>query len=290
MTALVALERAAPDDLVTVRSGAPEVGEAEIGLVAGESFPMALLLEAMLVRSANDAAVAVAEHIAGSVPAFVDLMNEKALELGLANTHFENPHGLDGEAHYTSARDLLTITLAAFQHRGFSDLVSSTEVIFPAAPDGTLREAQTTNHLLLDYRGAIGVKTGFTNRAGLVLVAAAERGGRTLLAVVMGSEGEGRHFTDAAALLDYGFVAAARLGVLMGGRYPATRDGSPSRLQREGILETLIYLHGAQLETAPLLQAAPSVVETVRTGPDPLPDLQASLGWINRYWRLWSGG
>ncbi|GIU93001.1 MAG: hypothetical protein KatS3mg011_1907 [Acidimicrobiia bacterium] len=204
MTALVALRHSEPGELVAVSRTAADVGESEIGLVAGERLPMAQLLSAMLVRSANDAAMAVAEHIGGTVDGFVEMMNSTAQELGLTNTHFANPHGLDAPDHYSSARDLLRLTLAAMDDPRFAQAVSSVRVRLPDSPSGAPRVAETTNRLLRDYPGAIGVKTGFTSRAGLVLVAAAERDGRRLYAVVMGSTD---HFGDATALLDHGFSA-----------------------------------------------------------------------------------
>lgn len=204
MTALLALE--APPGDVVVSPAAANTGEAEIGLLAGERFPIADLVTVLLVRSANDAAVAVAEAVGGSVEGFVSRMNERAGELGLENTHFTNPHGLDDPDHYSSPADLLTLAGVAMKNPRFAQAVRTTSAEIRPAPDGTRRVARTTNHLLTEYEGAIGVKTGFTAGASLVLVAAAEREGRRLFAVVMGSEGERGHFRDAAALLDYGFV------------------------------------------------------------------------------------
>ena len=202
MTAIVALERTSLDDAVTVSTRAANTGEAGIELVAGEVWSMRELLHAMMVRSGNDAAVAVAEHAGGSVEAFVALMNAKAVELGLADTSFENPHGLDAEDHYTTALDLLELGRVAVADPVIERMVRTRVVKFRPDPTGALRRAVNTNRLLGNYPGVTGVKTGFTNDAGRVLVSMAERGDRRLFAVVMGAED---HFDDSRALLEYGF-------------------------------------------------------------------------------------
>ncbi len=137
MTALVAAEFSTFDELVTVSASAAEAGEAEIGLVAGEIIPMGDLVSAILVRSANDAAEAIAEHVGGSVEGFADLMNQKAAEMGLTNSHFVNPHGLDTPEHYSSAADLLQIARAVLANPQLAAMVKSTSIDFPPAPDGT---------------------------------------------------------------------------------------------------------------------------------------------------------
>ena len=205
MSALVALEQSTPEQVVTVSQNAADAGEAEIGLVAGEQLLMEDLIATMVVRSANDSAVAVAEAIGGSTESFVALMNSRARELGLTRTSFVNPHGLDADGHASTARDLLRLGLTAMANPEFRRMAALREFDLGPTPDGTPRLARSTNDLLETYPGAIGVKTGFTFQAGLVLVAAAEREGRTVYAVVMGSEGAGAHFADASALLDYGF-------------------------------------------------------------------------------------
>ncbi|MGH8958711.1 MAG: D-alanyl-D-alanine carboxypeptidase family protein, partial [Acidimicrobiia bacterium] len=208
MTALVAAEHADFDEMVTISNTAPEAGESEIGLVAGEMISVANLLSAVLVRSANDAALALAEHVGGSVEGFATLMNEKAADLDMTNSHFLNPHGLDEEGHYTTATDELKMAQALMANPQLASMVALRSMDFPTAPDGTLRGGSATNRLLDSYPGATGVKTGYTFQASLVLAAAAEREGRRLFAIVMGSEGNNGHFVDADALLDYGFEEA----------------------------------------------------------------------------------
>ena len=204
MTALVVIEQTLPDDEVAISERAASVGESRIGLIAGEEpWTVKDLLAALILRSANDAAVALAEHVGGSVAGFSDLMNDRASRLGLQNSRFVNPHGLDHPDHYSSARDLLILSLVAMEIPRFAGLVATRSAHLPDAPDGTPRVTPNRNKLLADYPGALGIKTGYTSRAQLTFVAAAERAGRRIYAVVLGST---QHYEDAAALLDYGFA------------------------------------------------------------------------------------
>ena len=265
MTGLLALERSNLTDVVTISSRAANTGEREIGLVAGEQVTMSALLKAALIHSANDAATSIAEHVAGSVDGFVDLMNERATELGLTETHFTNPHGLDAPDHYSSARDLLDLVRVAMAFPEFRDNVRSRIVVFPDAPDGTKRIGTTTNLLLGVYEGAGGIKTGFTSRALLTFVATAEREGRRLYVVVLGSEGRRAHFADARALFDYGF---SQLGIYWtistGNLYVSVKQRvEPGPLVATSRIETLLHLAGQGLMTDP-------PASTV-TQPEPIP-------------------
>ena len=281
MTALVAAESAAFDELVTVSASAAEAGEAEIGLVAGEVIPMGDLVSAILVRSANDAAEAIAEHIGGSIEGFAALMNQKAEAMGLTNSHFVNPHGLDTPEHYSSAADLLQIAREVLANPQLAAMVKSTSIDFPSAPDGTRRGGPTTNGLLEGYEGAVGVKTGFTFQASLVLAAAAERDGRLLLAVVMGSEGSGGHFADATALLDYGFAEAAV--------HASPLDSLATvRLEQAARIETLTWLAASGLLAPESATATRS--EVFNRVPAQLPGWREAFWWAPRYWAWLSGG
>lgn len=228
MTALVVLDNSELGDPVIISSSAAATGEAEVGLVAGETWTVWELLNAIIVRSGNDAATALAEHVGGSVPGFADLMNAKAAELGLTDTHFVNPHGLDADGHYSSANDLLILGRAALDDAVLARLARTRVVKFRTAPNGAVRRAVNTNALLGAFEGVVGLKTGFTGNAQRVLVSAASRDGRTLLAVVMGTDD---HFADTRELLDYGFDMfgvvdrlLAPLAGEQGGGVPATID------------------------------------------------------------------
>ena len=212
MTALVVLENTELTDTVVVSATAARVGEAGVGLYAGQRITVGDLLEAMLVRSGNDASVALAEHVAGSVDAFVALMNEKARSLGLEQTAFTNPHGLDAPGHHTSAADLATLSAIAMSDGRFASAVRVPRVSITRA-DGTRVTYENSNRLLIDYPGATGVKTGWTNKAGYCVVASAERNGIPLLAVVLGGKSEDDRFEQAKTLLDWGYAHYAMTAV-----------------------------------------------------------------------------
>lgn len=201
MTALVVRDHAEMDEEVRITESAAATGEAEIGVAPGELWTVEDLLTAVLVRSGNDAAVALAEYVGGSVEGFADLMNAKAEELGLEGSRFVNPHGLDAEGHYTTANDLVKMAVAAMEDPVLARMARTRLVKFRPDPAGVDRIAQSTNKLLGVYPGVIGFKTGFTNRAGLVLVSVMDIGDRMLVGVVMNSEA---HFDDSRELLDWG--------------------------------------------------------------------------------------
>jgi D-alanyl-D-alanine carboxypeptidase len=237
MTALVVVEEADLDGTVRISESAAATGEAEIGLVPGERWSVRDLLAAVMVRSGNDAAVALAEHVGGSVEGFAELMNEKAAAIGLEHTHFVNPHGLDEEGHYTSAADLIAMARLALADPYLARLARTKLITFRPDPSGVARRARNTNRLLGAYPGVVGVKTGFTGLAGKVLVSALERNNRTLLAVVMGSED---HFRDSRELLDWGYslptLEARFLAPLVaeeggGGSVPGVRINAATRLR-----------------------------------------------------------
>jgi D-alanyl-D-alanine carboxypeptidase len=253
MTGLLAFERSNLDDIVTVSTRAADTGEREIDLVAGEQVTLKALVKAAMIHSANDAATAVAEHVGGSLEGFVEMMNERARELGLTETHFANPHGLDAPDHYSSARDMLDLALVAMSFPDFADIVRSRMVVFPNAPDGSQRIGTTTNLLLGDYEGAGGIKTGFTSRALLTYVATAEREGRRLYAVVLGSEGRRAHFSDARALFDYGFEELGIYGAIAGENpYVSVQIRvSPGPLVATTNIEGLVQLASQGLLTDP---------------------------------------
>lgn len=210
MTALLVLERARLRDVVTVSeaAAAPDgnLGQSELGLEPGERVAVEDLLHALLLQSANDAAIALAEHVSGSVERFVRLMNARARRLGMRGTHFRSPSGLDDRGTST-ALDLVRLTRAAYRDARFARIVAERFHEIPA-PGGGVRRIQNRNVLLWLYPGAVGVKTGYTRAAGYCVVAVAEREGLRLVAVVLGASGEA--FSDAAALLDHGFFAYER--------------------------------------------------------------------------------
>lgn len=208
MTAVIILEQGDLDDWVTAPKEAAYTDGSSMALKEGERVQMKDLLNAILVRSANDACVAAAIHLAGSVDKFVNWMNEKAKELGMNNTHFVNPHGLHDPQHYTTVRDLLTLTRYALKNPMFRSIVSQREITIAPTDKSSLRRYRNRNKLLELYPGCDGVKTGYTVPAGECLVASATRNGWQLIAIVLGSQD---HFRDCSVLLDYGFNNFVRL-------------------------------------------------------------------------------
>ena len=223
MTALVVLEHCSADTVYTIPKQATNIEGSSIYLKEGEKLTIRELLYGMMLHSGNDAAVALALACSDSVPEFVDLMNLKAQKLGLQDTHFDNPNGLDSETHYSTAADLANLTRYALQNPEFIQIVSTKSI--------AIGERYLTNHnkLLWSVEGAIGVKTGYTKAAGRILVSAAERDGRRLIAVTIH---DGNDWSDHAALYDYGFSCyqpkkiavsgkiAANIPGLDGGSYP----------------------------------------------------------------------
>ncbi len=202
MTALVALETAPLDTLLTVPSSAVGIEGSSACLKGGEAMTLEDLLYIMLLESANDAAAAIAVTLGGSIEGFADMMNEKAHELGLENTSFSNPHGLDDENHYTTAAELAKIAAAAMKNPEFVKIVSTYRCKLPLSGGG-FRYLLNHNKMLKLYDGALGVKTGFTKKSGRCLVSAAKRGDTTLIAVTLSAPDD---WNDHRAMLDFGFA------------------------------------------------------------------------------------
>ncbi len=202
MTALVALECASPDRVITVAPEAVGVEGSSVYLTEGEKLTLEDLLYALLLESANDAATAIAIGLFQTTDAFAEQMNRKAAELGLTNTHFTNPHGLDHPDHCTTARELAVIAQAALKNQTFRTIVSTRKKTIPHSGEDGVRLLVNHNKLLRTYEGCIGVKTGYTKSSGRCLVSAAERDGVTLIAVTIRDPDDWR---EHSALLDYGF-------------------------------------------------------------------------------------
>ncbi len=200
MTVLVALDHARLDDLVTVRRSAAAIGESSIDLRPGEKITVRDLVEGALIQSANDAADALADDVGrGNEKAFVALMNAKARALGLTETHFIRPDGLDAPGHFSSARDVVKLAEVAMHDRTIRQIVRARAATITGG-----RVLHTWNDLLATFPGLIGVKTGHTDQAGWCEVAAARGRGLTVYAVILGSPTRGRRNIDLAALLAWG--------------------------------------------------------------------------------------
>lgn len=237
MTALVTLESARPGEVVTVRGVAPSIGESSIHLQQGEQLPVRDLLAAALIQSANDAAYALASHVGeGSVARFVRLMNEEADELGLDDTRYVRPDGLDTPDHYSSAEDSFALARLVMQE----PLVRRLVVKRTARIAGG-RSLRTWNDLLATFPGLIGVKTGHTDDAGWSEVAAARRDGTIIYAVVLGSPSRAKRNADLTELLEWGFDQYGRVTLVREGARYATA-AIPFSEERVG----LVTLEGAE--------------------------------------------
>ena len=215
MTMLLVMEaidsgRIGWEDTVTASEAAAAKGGSQIYLKAGETMPVSTLLKAVAVSSANDAACALAEHIAGSESAFVEKMNARAAELGMENTHFVNCTGLDDDDsaknHRTSAYDIALMSRQLLTKH--PDIKKFTTIWMDTIRDGAFGLANT-NKLVRFYQGATGLKTGYTSQAGFCLSASAQRDGMELIAVVLGSDSSADRFSACKRMLDHGFATYA---------------------------------------------------------------------------------
>ena len=201
MTTLLALENAPLDARVTAGKNAAGVTGTSLYLSEGETLTMEQMLYGLMLRSGNDAAVAVAEHVAGSVPAFARMMNARADEID-ADAHFVNPHGLDADGHRTSALGLARIMREAMKNETFRSITGTTRKVIPWVGNEYSRVLENKNRLLTTYEGATGGKTGYTSKAGRCLVFSARRDGLELIGAVLNCP---TWFDTATEMLDYGF-------------------------------------------------------------------------------------
>lgn len=215
MTALVAIEQSKMDSMVTVGPNAVGVEGSSIYLKKGEKVPLENLLYGLMLRSGNDAATAIAEHVGGSVEGFVYLMNQKASFLGLQHTHFMNPHGLDQADHYSSAKDLAVLTSYALKNPAFRQIVKTQVKTLDWPNLEWDQKFYNKNKLLRLYPWADGVKTGFTKQARRTLVTSATKNGSQLVAVTLN---DGNDWNDAIDMYNYGFANFKKEVVLQKGQ------------------------------------------------------------------------
>lgn len=207
MTAVIALENAELSDVITVTDEAAAAPKVKMYLSAGEEITVEQLLYALMLQSSNDAAIALAIGISGSTEAFCKKMTEKAALLGCRDTVFETPNGLDTANHHSTPHDLATIAAYALDNPDFVRIIGTREVSFTT--NKKTYHITNKDRFLSEYNGAIGIKTGFTGKAGHCFVGAATRGGRTLISVVLasgwGNTGKERKWSDTKKIMDYGF-------------------------------------------------------------------------------------
>lgn len=259
MTSLLAIEEGTPNRVITATDAMVRVEGTSIGLRAGDRITLRNLVYGMLLESGNDAANATAIAIAGSVNEFAQRMNLRAREIGMKNTHFVTPSGLDHAEHYSCAHDMALLGAEAIQNPEFASICATKSIRVAYGNPEYLRTLSNHNRLLSAYDGCIGIKTGFTKKSGRCLVSAAKRDGVTLIAVTLNAPND---WADHKNLFDYGFSIVESIQLddrfsgfqlpVVGGvssqvpvecaitpNYPAT--STPSEIRREILLEPFLY-------------------------------------------------
>lgn len=211
MTAIVVLENSNLSDVVTISKKAARTGGSRLKISAGDKITVNDLLYGLMLRSGNDAAVALAEHIGGNLEGFATIMNKKAKELGLKNTCFVTPHGLDNENHYTTAYELALLTDYALNNKAFAKIVNTKSTTISI--NGESRNIYNTNELLGNLTGVNGVKTGFTNGAGRCLVTSCTRNNNQIITVVLGCDTKKQRTVDSSKLIEYAFKNYTRINL-----------------------------------------------------------------------------
>lgn len=264
MTALVVLERTRPDTEIRVPDAACGVEGSSVCLRPGERITVEDLLWAVLLESANDAAAALAIAVGGSVDGFAAMMNARAEALGLADTHFTNPHGLDDEEHYTTARDLAKLTVAAMANPAFRTMVAARR--HTVERENGTRVLVNHNRLLRMSEDVVGVKTGFTRKSGRCLVSAAERNGAALVCVTLNAPDD---WNDHLRLYEEGFSRTHAVTLAAPGEFsseipcPFADDGSVTASNPAGL--TRVFFGGVpEIETA--VEAKRLLLEDVEKG------------------------
>ena len=203
MTAMVVLENSSLDTTVEASKKAAGTGGSRLGLKTGDKITIRDLMYGLMLCSGNDAAVCLAESVGGSIEGFAELMNTKAQELGLSNSHFESPHGLDSDQHYTTAYELALLSDYALKNPTFLNIVGTKN--HTVTINGTPKTLSNTNELLGNLEGVYGIKTGFTNGANRCLVTACKRGDMDIICVVLGADTKNFRTKDSIKLIEYSF-------------------------------------------------------------------------------------
>lgn len=211
MSCIVILENSNLKDIVTISKKAANTGGSSLKINTGDKITVNDLLYGLMLRSGNDAAVALAEHVGGSIEGFALLMNNKAKELGLKNTNFVTPHGLDNNEHYTTAYELAIITDYALNNKKFAQIVNTKSTTIYI--NGLARTIANTNELLGSLNGVDGVKTGFTGNAMRCLVTSCTRNGNQIITVVLGSDTKKQRTLDSIKLIEYAFKNFERINI-----------------------------------------------------------------------------
>jgi len=270
MTAIITLEKASSlDEIVTVSKRAASAPKVKMFLDAGEEIRLDVLLYALMLQSSNDAAVAIAEHIGGTVEDFCAAMTTKAHELGAINTSFKTPSGLDAEGHYSTPHDMAIIAAYALQNPKFVEIINTSN--YNAVSNKRTYSIVNKNRLLNEFGGAYGVKTGFTNKAGHCFVGVAQKDGMHLISVVLasgwGDKGREQKWIDTKQLLNYGFENFEIQQIVnqgdAAGILQITRTRTPQiGLFYNGELEMAVRKDGEDISVIPFFpEALPAPIE-----------------------------
>ena len=251
MTAIVVLENANLTDVVTINSKAAGTGGSRLGLKKNDKITVNDLLYGLMLRSGNDAAIALAIHVGGSVEGFAEMMNNKAKELGLVNSHFVVPHGLDNDGHYTTAYELAKIADYALNIDKFKEIVSTRNTTIYI--NGYAKAINNTNQLLGSVSGVYGVKTGFTNGAGRCLVTACKRDDLDVITVIIGANTTKQRISDTIKLIQYAYnnFEIVNIKEIINNKFEQWREINEGRIYvNKGIKKQLeLYLEEMEFET-----------------------------------------
>ena len=296
MTALLVLENADPDDVVTCTDAVYDLDDnaSNIALQEGEQMTVRDLLYGLMLQSGNDAANALAVQVAGSVPAFADMMNQRAAELGCTVTHFANPSGLPNDDHYTCARDFALIAAAAYSNEAFRKLVSTVE--YEIKPTNMTEESRylLNHHKMIqtdsDYYDSdcTGGKTGFTEAAWNTLVTYGEKDGMRLVCVLLHGNGADQNYLETTDLLNYGFSNFTHVSIGSGNTSPTLADlmkvhylGAASDMQAPELSQKAADLAGSRMVTVPSGQDAGAVSTAPFKGQDGTNALAGEYGTVS---------
>ncbi len=258
MTAIVALENGYDDEDVLISKRAAAIGGSTVNLKEGKTYKLKDLMYAMMLRSGNDAAIAIAEHIGGSVELFAEMMNRKAAEIGATNTNFVTPHGLDDPQHYSTPYDLALITQYALKNEKFCQIVGTKNSVFNG------NNITNTNEMLSLYPGADGVKTGYTGQAGRCLVTSATKNNWRIISIVLGCSTRTVRAQNSKALLDYAFDNYKTYEMLKKGQHlqpVAIHKGLLDRVQLYCDSDVTIPLKQDEIDKVKVVYNLPDIVE-----------------------------
>lgn len=286
MTAIVVLENSSLDENVEVSQKAANTGGSRLGLKTGDKITIRDLLYGLMLRSGNDTAVCLAETVAGSIEEFASIMNAKAQELGLSNTHFESPHGLDSDEHYTTAYELALLSDYALKNPTFLNIVGTKN--YTVTINGYPKVISNTNELLGNLNGVYGIKTGFTNGANRCLVTACKRGDMDIICVVLGADTKSFRTKDSIKLIEYTFKTYEYFNIkdFVNNYITDWQNDNPNFFFVEkGCSNGLEIKIGSYLEETPIIPIKKDLIPTIEADINLQPYLQAPVNqndWLGQ--------